>query len=285
MDLHFHIQTSDGKVAPATFPAELTVRQLINEFVTDENMKIKPADPEAWQLFDEDTGENLDPKKSLQQNGVSGGHRLKLLPNKREEPLPGTTPPEPGSRIMKRCDNGHYFDPKKHTTCPFCGVAEIKLEARSLKIGSSSDEHTRPAGSQASQSSSRMTDDAVTRALPLVQGESRIDPVVGWLVAIGGPEKGKDYRIRSENNTIGRSKDMYICISGDDLISRERHTVITFDPQRNAFHLSPGEGRGLVYVNGEVVLAHKQLSAFDEILLGKTKLTFVPLCGDKFKWE
>ena len=142
----------------------------------------------------------------------------------------------------------------------------------------------RPAGLQA-PAIPGVGDDAVTRPLHLGSDMSRIDPVVGWLICVSGPEKGKDYRIRSENNTVGRSRDMYICISGDESISRERHTVITFDPQRNAFHLSPGEGRGLVYLNGEALLAHKQLKEYDKIMLGKTMLVFVPFCGDKFKWE
>jgi hypothetical protein len=284
MDLHFHIQTPDGKAEPAAFPAELSVRELIDQLVTDESMRIKPADPDRWHLFDENTGEQLDPKKTLLQNRVGQGHLLKMLPRKDDEARP-PKPAEEGSRALIRCDNGHYYDPKKHTKCPFCGVAAINFEVRSLKIGSSSEEHTRPAGLPAMSSNQQVSDDAVTRAAQMVPDSARIDPVVGWLVAIGGPEKGKDYRIRSENNTVGRGKDMYICISGDDSISRERHTVITFDPQRNAFHLSPGEGRGLVYLNGEAVLSHKQLAPFDEILLGKTKLKFVPFCGDKFKWE
>src|SRR6202035_5316993 len=117
-----------------------------------------------------------------------------------------------------------------------------------------------------------------------LSGLTAIDPVVGWLVVVHGPEKGRDYHIRSDNNTIGRSEEMYICISGDESISRERHAVITFDPQQNAFHLCPGEGRGLVYVNGEVLLADRKLQAYDQIQLGKTKLIFVPFCGEKFSW-
>jgi hypothetical protein len=288
MDLHFHIQTPEGKAEPATFPAELSVQQLIAEFVTTDQMRIRPSDPEQWDLINEETGEQLDPKKSLQHNGVHGGHLLKLTRRSGPrqiigDPEPGK-PAEPGgSQVLKRCANGHYFDPKKHTKCPFCGVAAIRFEP-SLKLGPSSEEHTRPAGIQI-PASSKVADDAVTRPVQLVHDTARIDPVVGWLVTIGGPEKGKDYRIRSENNTVGRSKDMYICISGDESISRERHTVITFDPQRNAFYLSPGEGRGLVHLNGEALLTHKQLEPYDEIMLGKTKLIFVPLCGDKFKWE
>ena len=79
MDLHFRIQTPEGKAEPATFPSELSVQQLISEFVTDENMRIQPADPALWYLLDENTGGQLDPNKSLQQNGVQAGHILKLI--------------------------------------------------------------------------------------------------------------------------------------------------------------------------------------------------------------
>jgi pSer/pThr/pTyr-binding forkhead associated (FHA) protein len=140
---------------------------------------------------------------------------------------------------------------------------------------------TRPQGFNVGASGAG--DDAPTRVIS-PGGSTAIDPVCGWFVSVHGPEKGRDYRIRSENNTIGRSKDMYICITGDESISRERHAVITFDPQQNAFHLGPGDGRGLVYVNGEVLLAHRKLQPYDRIQMGKTKLVFVPFCGDKFTW-
>ena len=28
---------------------------------------------------------------------------------------------------LKRCKNGHFFDPKKHTFCPHCGVSSLKV--------------------------------------------------------------------------------------------------------------------------------------------------------------
>src|SRR6266568_2677584 len=116
-------------------------------------------------------------------------------------------------------------------------------------------------------------------------GPGGIDAVVGWLVCVHGKNRGRDYRIRSENNTVGRSENMDICISGDDLISRDRHTISTFDPQQNTFHLSPAEGRSLVFLNNKTVLTPQELRPYDEILLGATKLVFVPFCGEKFKWS
>ncbi len=66
-------------------------------------------------------------------------------------------------------------------------------------------------------------------------GPGGIDAVVGWLVCVHGRNRGRDYRIRSENNTVGRSENMDICISGDDLISRERHTSSLLIHSRTRF--------------------------------------------------
>ena len=52
-------------------------------------------------------------------------------------------------------------------------------------------------------------------------------PVVTWLVCIDGPSKGRDYRIHSQNNFIGRSRSMDICIEGDNTISSERSAVLS----------------------------------------------------------
>jgi hypothetical protein len=41
----------------------------------------------------------------------------------------------------------------------------------------------------------------------------------------------------------------------------------------------------LVYLNGEVLLSAKKLSAGDEMEVGQTKLRFVPLCGPDFSWD
>jgi hypothetical protein len=273
-DIYFRLQILDGKTEAVKFPAALSVQQLIEAFVTDEKMRIQPPDPEQWHLFDENTGEQLDPNKSLQQNGVAAGHLLKLLPRKPAEVNPAK-PLEEDSRVLIRCKNGHYYDPKTHTLCPFCGVGIIGFGPLDRKRSSSSDQPTRRAGNQSSGIDPENGDSAITLRAALVDSTS-IDPVVGWLVAVGGPDKGRDYRIRSENNTIGRSKAMNICISGDDAISRERHAIITFDPTRNAFYLSPGEVGGLVFVNGNPVVAPQLLRPGDLLTIGKTTLRFVP---------
>ena len=110
-------------------------------------------------------------------------------------------------------------------------------------------------------------------------------PVVGWLVCIEGPSKGKDYRMIAEKNFIGRSPEMDIRILGDNNISYKNHAIVSYDGKKRATFLLPGDAQGLVYLNGEAVYAPAQLEAFDQIELGRSKLLYIPLCGPNFEWE
>jgi hypothetical protein len=190
---------------------------------------------------------------------------------------------------LERFACGHCYDPAKHTTCPYCGVPGLdvppttplrRADGLAVKTMTSLDEGTtRPINQPPADGS-----DPVTK--PLVLEQLGIDPVVGWLVCVEGPDRGRDYRIRSENNTIGRSNQVHICIAGDDSISRDKYAAaIAFEPHRAIFYLIPGEARGLAYLNGEVAFSATQLKAYDKITIGRTVLLFIPLCGENFRWK
>lgn len=110
-------------------------------------------------------------------------------------------------------------------------------------------------------------------------------PVVGWLVCVAGPAKGRDYRIHSQYNSIGRARHMDICIEGDNTISSERAALLAYDDIEKVFFFAPGQGRNIVRVNGKTVMNSTELHAFDELTIGSTKLLFVPLCGERFDWN
>jgi hypothetical protein len=113
---------------------------------------------------------------------------------------------------------------------------------------------------------------------------TRTDPVVGWLVCLEGPDKGRDFRLHAEKNFIGRSPTMDVCIPGDDTVSRDKHGAIVFDPKKLTFWVLPGEASGLVYVNGDAVYSPTQMNRDDILELGQTKLVLIPFCGDKYTW-
>lgn len=184
---------------------------------------------------------------------------------------------------LTRCDNGHYYDAKKHTSCPFCGVQNLGIDIQKT---------------MAKRPGEVGGDIGVTKPLHRESGDAEegktmavfkerlgIEPVTGWLVAISGPEKGKDYRITAERNFIGRSEKMDIRIIKDKAISRENHAAVSYSPKNHTFRLYPGESKGLVYLNEEEVLTPEPLKPYDVIELGQTKLMFIPFCSDKFQWD
>ena len=123
------------------------------------------------------------------------------------------------------------------------------------------------------------------KTLGMMQEQMGFDPVVGWLACVEGPSRGKSYTIRGGINAIGRSERMDITITGDRTISSENHAKISYRDRNNRFNLIPGDGRNIVYLNGEEVFSAMPLQPYDLIDFGETKLLFVPLCGERFTWK
>lgn len=188
-----------------------------------------------------------------------------------------------------QCPNGHYYDTDKNGSCPWCGVQGLDDEA-TVRFPGAVSERTVPFQWQADATVplrphqiGASSPDGATVAV--IKKRSGIDPVTGWLVCVEGPEKGRDYRIHTEKNYIGRSDTMDISLKGDDSISRSNHAVLTYDPRKRRFSISKHEGRGLVYVNGEEIDGRSALSSYDVIEMGDSKFIFVAFCSDKFDWE
>jgi hypothetical protein len=300
-DMHLHVHTAEGKTSVEA-PADVKAGKFLDDLREPLHLQSKDAEGRRihWHIYDP-ADRKLDPNKTLGENGVGEGHDLYFRAESEGVPVAAREEEERAhprrepkheekhkeeDRVLIRCDNGHFFDPKKHATCPYCDVpgsdtATTPKKKEPVVAALENVGATRPAGGFSQVSDPGQSGDLTIR---VGMGETRIDPVVGWVVCIHGPEKGKDYRIRSETNTIGRSDEMFIAIK-DDMISRERHAFITFDPQTNRFYIRPGDARGLVHRNGNVVFQAEELHAYDEILMGQSKLVFVPLCGEHFKWE
>jgi Inner membrane component of T3SS, cytoplasmic domain len=198
---------------------------------------------------------------------------------------------------MKRCTNGHYYDETKHSLCPHCGVnIDLNLDITLPKRLTQDDDLAKTKGIYPNSSSElgktvakipgeRKKHQSDEKTVAMIHKQMGIDPVVGWFVCIEGPDKGKDFRIRSERNFIGRSDKMDISVSGDEAISRENHAIVSYSQKKRLFRIYPGDSRGLVYLNDEEVVTANELKPYDLIELGKTKLMFVPFCGKKFDWD
>lgn len=185
---------------------------------------------------------------------------------------------------MTKCEScGKYYNKAADATCPHCSGAAQPAGA-TMPVGATVAGVTAPVKSaNATVARSTVNDDVRTTAV--IKQKLGIDPVVGWLVAINGSEKGRDYKIHSDNNYLGRDDKMDIAIKGDDTISRENHAVVSYDDRDKIFYITPGDGRSIIRLNNKALLMTAELKAYDQIEIGVTKLVFIPLCGEAFNWE
>lgn len=176
---------------------------------------------------------------------------------------------------LTRCPEGHFYDGSKFRTCPFC-------------------QQTGPA--KATQPMAPLTPAEPPRA-PEPPAPEDMDktvgyyenmaeaPVTGWLVIVEGPGRGRDFRLRPGRNYIGRSSAMDVVLDGDQAVSRNKHAIVVFDPVSRTTLCQAGESRELFYLNGRVVTEAAELRRGDILSVGRTRMAFVPFCGEDFSWE
>lgn len=113
-DLHLRVHTKDGETSVEAPPDVNT-----GKFLDDLREPLQLG--HGIHIYDRE-GKRLDPKNTLGENGVGQGDDLYF--RKEEETSSGRVPPPapPPTPVgaLKRCDNGHYYDPKKHSACPIC---------------------------------------------------------------------------------------------------------------------------------------------------------------------
>ena len=128
----------------------------------------------------------------------------------------------------------------------------------------------------------------------LVRGKQKVgrqqfhqDPVVGWLVIVGGPGLGAHRPIYEGNNTVGRSANQRIPLDyGDDAISSEEQAFVRYDSDERSFLFVPNMAKtNVVSVNDKRPTTAVTLQAMDVIMMGRTQLVFVPFCGPEFDWS
>ena len=184
---------------------------------------------------------------------------------------------------LQECGNGHIYDTDQYAACPYCANGGNRIDfgfaanaGQSTEVGAT----VAPASYR-----NRAEESNIGKTVGAFQKKMSFEPVVGWLVCIEGPEKGKDFRIFGKNNSIGRSEGSDICLSKDSSISRENHAKLAYDRKHNTFHIIPADGANPVYLNDEPVYVPMVLKSFDLIEIGDYKLYFVPFCNDKFVWD
>lgn len=113
------------------------------------------------------------------------------------------------------------------------------------------------------------------------------EPVVGWLVVIGGPGLGAFRPLFEGNNTIGRAETQRVSVNfGDDTISGEEQAFVRYDASDREFLFVPNLAKtNVVSINEVKPTSAVKLAPMDVITMGKTQLVFVPFCGEEFDWS
>jgi hypothetical protein len=174
-----------------------------------------------------------------------------------------------------KCEKGHFFDDVKYKTCPHC--SELLPEGEEVKTVS----HTAPSGLAKEQLNALISEE---KTVALSANEPGVDPVVGWIVCMGGAENGRDYRIHSGRNSVGRSLKMDISIIGDDAITRDNHCYVVYDPQSGYFFIVPGMGTN-TYLNGVRLARPSRLDDDDKIQIGDSHFCFIAYCKGTRTWQ
>ena len=177
-----------------------------------------------------------------------------------------------------KCEKGHFYDDVKYDECPHC-----KADSKKPQMFDDNEKTVAKIASDKQRNSLvSFVAGKDERTVSIFSSKGKFMPVVGWLVCTEGNEKGRDYRIISGRNFIGRAHQMDITIADDPEITRENHCSLVFDPKSLTYSLIPGVS--VVYRNGEKVLKPVDLAPYDTLTLGKTTLQFIPYCKEGIVW-
>jgi Inner membrane component of T3SS, cytoplasmic domain len=163
--------------------------------------------------------------------------------------------------MAKFCANGHQME-DSWTVCPYC-------------------QKTGYQGSVSPPVKTRLESDPDTTAVlpsPASVGrktvlltDKRKPPVVGWLVALTGEQKGDDFRIRDGQNIIGSAADADIVLR--DTAVSGKHASLRYKDQK--FFLTDLDSTNGTFVNdGSEPVAREELKDNDTVRIGDVTLKF-----------
>ena len=201
--------------------------------------------------------------------------------------------------MQRTCSAGHVYDADQFASCPYCNrnTRAIQFGATAAPAGYGAT--TAPAGYGAAPAGRddiigqtvmpetirrRMEQERDQRTVGEFKRKLGYEPVVGWLVCVEGPEVGKDYRLFGRINSIGRAEGNDVVLAQERTVSQKNHVRLAYDAKHNNFQLIPGEGTNVTYLNDEPLYVPQKLNAYDVLEMGATKLIFVPLCSERFRW-
>jgi len=203
----------------------------------------------------------------------------------------------------KTCNKGHIYDPAIYgDNCPFCpsakstevidnnigggtfpGVSgymdgtEVNQDGggRTAPIGGTAAIPTVPLGGGGHGGGGFGGGTVIRPASGEVTGITTGRKIVGMLVTYSTTPYGQIFNICEGRNNVGRDANNDICITGDSQVS-SRHFSILYRVADGRFKFKDEQSSNGTFLN-EVITDEGELSTFDIIRVGSTKLIFVAI--------
>ena len=160
--------------------------------------------------------------------------------------------------MAKFCANGHQIE-DTWEVCPYCQRSGYQPSAPAVTVKTrlESDVAREPAPNTTRRS--------------VVLTDKRKQPVVGWFVALTGPQKGEDFRIREGPNTIGSAPDADVVLHDTGISGK--HASLRYKDQR--FTITDLDSTNGTYLNDRAdPIAREELKDNDVIRIGEVTLKF-----------
>ena len=163
--------------------------------------------------------------------------------------------------MAKFCANGHQME-DSWAVCPYCQRTGFQSAAGPQNV------KTRLEGAPASEPAPAA---GASGRKTVLLSEKRKPPVVGWLVALNGEQRGEDFRIRDGQNTIGSAADSDIVLR--DTAVSGKHASLRYKDQK--FYLTDLDSSNGTYLNDRSEpIAREELKDNDVVRLGEISLKF-----------
>jgi FHA domain-containing protein len=164
--------------------------------------------------------------------------------------------------MSKFCANGHQME-DAWEICPFCqktGYASLGPSVGKTRV----DTATAPAATP-------VTVPAPGPRKTVLISDQKRPPVVGWLVAMSGTQKGEDFRVRDGQNILGSAPEADVHLS-DPTVSGKHASLRYKDGKFFLIDLDSSNG---TYLNdGTESVAREELHDNDVIRAGEMLLKF-----------
>jgi Inner membrane component of T3SS, cytoplasmic domain len=160
--------------------------------------------------------------------------------------------------MSKFCAKGHQME-DSWEVCPYCqktGYAMSPLAKTRIETEPSAVLPTQP---------------LPTARKTVLISDKRKSPVVGWLVAMNGDQKGEDFRVREGQNILGTSPEAEIVLR-DDAVSG-KHASLRYKDGK--FFLTDLDSTNGTFLNdAKDPIAREELKDNDVIRIGELSLKF-----------